>query len=93
MCAGSKNVLFLTDDEQVFASEYVTSEIRDVEYYILRNTNPNRSRTGWIYDLPIKTVDFYKLDWESIASINTNGEYCFSAVDEHGAYFFLDMTS
>lgn len=93
MCAGSENVLFLTDDGQVFVSEYVTSEIRDVEYYILRNTNPNRSRTGWIYDLPLKTVDFYKLDWESIASINTNGEYCFSAVDEQGAYFYLDISA
>lgn len=87
MCAGSENVLFLTDDGQVFVSEYVTSEIRDVEYYILRNTNPNRSRTGWIYDLPLKTVNFYKLDWESIASINTNGEYCFSAVDKQGHIF------
>ena len=92
MCAGSENVLFLTNDGQVFVSEYVTSEIKDVEYYILRNTNPNRLRTGWIYDLQLKKINFYQLDWKDIASINTNGEYQFSAVNEQGEYFYLNMT-
>ena len=91
MCVGSNNVLFLTNDGQVFVSEYVTSESKDVEYYVLGNTNPNRSKTKRIENLQIKTIDFYKLDWENIASINTNGEYCFSAVDEKGDYFSLDM--
>lgn len=91
MCAGSNNVLFLTNDGQVFVSEYVTSESKDVEYYVLGNTNPNRSKTKRIENLQIKTIDFYKLDWENIVSINTNGEYCFSAVDEKGNYFYLEM--
>ena len=92
MCAGSENVLFLTNDGQVFVSEYVTSEIKDVEYYILRNTNPNRLRTGWIYDLQLKKINFYQLDWENIISINTNGKDKFSAVDDQGMYFYLNVT-
>lgn len=92
MCAGSENVLFLTDDGQVFMSEYVTSEIRDIEYYHLGSTNPNRIRTGWINDLPLKTIDFKKLDWENIISINTNGKDQFSAVDKQGRYYYLNVS-
>ena len=93
MCAGSENILFLADNGEVFISEYVTKEIGDVEYYYLKSTNPNSDKTGWIKDFPFKTINFYKLDWENIVSINTNGEYCFSAVDKKGDYFYLDMDS
>lgn len=93
MCAGSENILFLADNGEVFVSEYVTKEIGDVEYYYLKSTNPNRDKTGWIKDFPFKTINFYKLDWENIVSINTNGEYCFSAVDKKGDYLYLDMDS
>ena len=93
ICAGAENVLFLTDDGQVFMSEYVTSEIQDIDYY------NHFSRSGvdpaWqlrrAYNVEIKTINFRRLEWENIISVNTNGEYCFSAVDEKGDYFYLDM--
>lgn len=87
MCAGSENVLFLTNDGQVFMSKYVTNEIKDIEYYNQENTNPNRERVKIIRDFPLKTMAFQKLDWENIIRINSNGLYCFSAVDESGMYF------
>lgn len=90
ICAGSENVLFLTDDGQVFMSEYVTSATEDVEYYNLESTNPNRERTKIIEDLPLKTISFQKLEWENIVSINTDGNGHFSAVDETGKYFYID---
>ena len=93
ICTGKENVLFLTDDGQVFVSEYVTSEIQDVDYYA------HFTRFGvdpaWqlrrAYNVEIKTINFRRLEWENIISVNTNGEYCFSAVDEKGDYFYLDM--
>lgn len=90
ICAGSENVLFLTDDGQVFMSEYVTSATEDVEYYNLESTNPNRERTKIIEDLPLKTISFQKLEWEKVISINTDGNSHFSAVDETGKYFYID---
>ncbi len=93
ICTGKENALFLTDDGQVFVSEYVTSEIQDVDYYA------HFTRFGvdpaWqlrrAYNVEIKTINFRRLEWENIISVNTNGEYCFSAVDEKGDYFYLDM--
>lgn len=87
MCAGSENVLFLTNEGQVFMSKYVINEIKDIEYYNQENTNPNRERVKIIRDFPLKTMAFQKLDWENITRINSDGLYCFSAVDESGMYF------
>lgn len=87
ICAGSENVLFLTDDGQVFISEYVTSSTEDIEYYNQESTNPDRDRIKKVKDISLKTISFRKLDWENIISINSDGLYCFSAVDEAGKYF------
>lgn len=93
ICAGSENVLFLTDDGQVFISEYVTSSTEDIEYYNQESTNPDRDRIKKVKDISLKTISFRKLDWENIISINSDGLYCFSAVDEAGRYFYVDATS
>lgn len=90
ICAGSENVLFLTDDGQVFMSEYVTSSTEDIEYYNQENTNPDRDRIKKVKDLSLKTISFQKLDWENIISINSDGLYYFSAVDEAGRYFYTN---
>ncbi len=90
MCAESENVLFLTNDGQVFMSKYVISEVKDIEYYNQENTNPDRERIKVVRDFPLKTIAFQKLDWENITHINSNGLYCFSAVDESGRYFSQD---
>lgn len=73
ICAGKENVLFLTDDGQVFMSEYVTSEIQNVEYHPL--IHYTRTHDIWVKsEMSLKTIGFQKLDWENIISINTNGE-------------------
>ncbi len=90
MCSGTENVLFLTDDGQVFASRYVTTEIRDVEYYNLANTNPNRTETtGVVKDMELKKLDFVPLDFEKVVNISTDGRDTFSLVNEEGEYWFL----
>jgi len=91
ICSGNENVIFLTDDGQAFASSYAACEIKDVEYYNLYSTNPDRERTLVEKDMQLKTLAFEKLDWENIISINTDGEYHFTAVDEEGNYYVLDM--
>jgi len=72
----------LTDDGQVFISNYVTYETTNVPYH-----SPESS-----IRVDLKTLAFEKLDWENIISINTDGEYHFTAVDEEGNYYVLDMT-
>lgn len=89
ICAAKENVLFLTDDGQVFISEYVTSDIQDVAYYSLSSTYAERIETSIISDMNIKRLNFRKLDWEDIISINTDGEECFSAVDAKGNCYYL----
>lgn len=93
MCAGKENILFLTGDGQAFISSYVTAEVRytkDMEYY-----EYDSYRDEWNYApqmhsvLAVKDIGFQKLDWENIISINTDGEYHFSAVDSEGNYFYL----
>lgn len=91
ICAGCENVLFLTDDGQVFMSQYVTSSTEDVEYYNQESTNPDREKVKKVKDLSLKTIAFQKLDWENITSINSDGLYCFSAVDEAGMYFYVEV--
>ncbi|MDE7249450.1 MAG: hypothetical protein K2N82_06080, partial [Lachnospiraceae bacterium] len=90
ICAGSENVFFLTDDGQVFMSEYITNAVEDVEYYNHESTNPNRERIITVEDLHLKTITFHKMDWKDIISINTDGTHFFSAVDKDGRYFYVD---
>ena len=99
MCAGKENVLFLTEDGQVFISRYITTEIWDREETELYYYTASQSR--WVpvpsaADLEIKDITFQKLGWENIISINTDGEFQFSAVDREGNCYHLcteeDMT-
>lgn len=93
ICAGLENTLFLTNDGQVFISEYKTSEIQDVEHYNTSNTRANRiERTSVISEMHLKELAFRKLDLENITSINTDGGFHFSAVDTEGSYFYIDTT-
>lgn len=92
ICAGLENVLFLTNDGQVFMSEYKTSEIRDVKHYNTTNTKTNRTEvTSVISDMHLKELVFRKLDFQEIISINTDGNFCFSLVNVNGEYFCLDL--
>lgn len=88
ICAGTENVLFLTDDGHVLISGYETREVRDVECYQYSIREWNRIRV--IEDLPIKTITLKKLDWENVTRINTDGVCQFTAVDRDGNYYFLN---
>lgn len=90
ICAGSENVFFLTDDGQVFMSEYITNTVEDVDYYNNTSTNPNRESIITAEALHLKTITFHKMDWKDIISINTDGTHFFSAVDKDGGYFYVD---
>ena len=88
ICVGAENVLFLTNDGQVFISMYETKEFRDVECYQYSIREWNRVQT--IEALPIKTIILKKLDWENAVKINTDGSRCFTAVNEEGKYYYLE---
>ncbi len=92
ICAGKENVLFLTNSGEVFMSEYVTERTEDVVEYYRRGSSP----PGWITtaeNLEIKTLSFCKLGGvEHVISINTDGKGRFTAVNQEGEVFLLDMT-
>ncbi len=80
--AGKENFLFLTDDGQVFVSDYIDCErIEDSRYFYDRLEWPD-----------LKTLGFQKLDWENIISINTDNDFQFTAVDDKGRYYHLDKS-
>lgn len=82
ICAGKENVLFLTDRGEVFMSEYVAESPENVEHYF---------ETPY---LEIKTLSFCKTGGvEHVISINTDGKGRFTAVNQKGEVFLLDMTN
>ncbi len=82
-----ENTLFLTDDGQVFVSGYETYETSDVTYGLWEVPNPGRdSLVATYHNAPLKELVFQKLELTDIASIWTNGENCFCAVDREGGY-------
>lgn len=93
MKSGKENVLFLTDNGEVFVSYYETYTTEDVEFYNPNNTNPERtSYTNTIKDMELKLLKFKKMDWEDIVSINSDGCYGFTVVDSEGNYDYLDLS-
>lgn len=91
ICAGKENVLFLTDDGQVFLSEYVTYDVQDIAYYWYGSGG--KQGDDFYGNMKLKELNFRRCAGvEGIVSINTDGKYCFSAVNEQGEYFKLDLT-
>lgn len=94
LCAGKENVLFLTDNGQVFMSKYITTEIKDVEYYNRASTKPDRTIfTGRLTNMHLKALSFQKLGYQNIIGVNTDGSFHFSLLDNEGNYYDLDMSS
>ncbi len=91
ICSGKENVFFLTDSGNVFFSEYVTREIKDVDYYDLSGTNPNREMIQTIQNMHLKTISLKNTELKNIVEIETDGEYILYAVDNRGEYFVIDM--
>ncbi|MBQ6806240.1 MAG: hypothetical protein IJO97_02265 [Lachnospiraceae bacterium] len=85
ICSGKENTFFLLDNGQAFISEYVTREIKDVEYYDAGNTNPYRiSETCIEHQMHLKGLSFRKLDYENIVSISSDKDSNFFLVDKWG---------
>ena len=88
-CSLEEHILFLTEDGQIFVSEYVTEKTESVEYY-WRSPNliyPSEKRFRTI---DLKMVQLKRLEPEHIKSINTDGGSHFSAVDEEGRCWLID---
>lgn len=90
ICAGCENVFFLTESGEVFMSEYVTCGVKDIEYWHVVG-DPMWDGPETARDLELKKLSFRRLGWKNIASINTDGTYYFTAVDEDGECFYVDM--
>lgn len=86
MKSGKENVLFLTDDGQVFASYYETYTTEEVEFYNPNTTNPERTIFTNSAYMNLKVLQFKKIDWEDVVSISSDGGYGFSGVDSKGNY-------
>lgn len=92
ICAGKENTLFLMENGQVFMSEYITTEVKDIEYYNGANTRADRTVfTSVKPNMELKALSFRRLDYEDIVHINTDGEYHFSLIDKNGDYFALSI--
>lgn len=81
---GVDGALFLLENGEVFVSEYVTTEIKDVEYFERSHGNPQNTWTTVAKDLPLKGLSFRKLDYENIISISSNKDNTFYLVDKDG---------
>lgn len=94
ICSGKENVLFLLENGQVFLSEYVTKEIKDVEYYDTGNTNPYRiSETCIASQMHLKELSFRKLDYTDIVSVSSNKDRDFFLADKDGnIYHYVTET-
>lgn len=84
ICPCKENVLFLLNNGQAFASEYITTEIKDVEYYYIVQSNPQNSAPDIEYNMHLKGISFYKLDYENIVSISSDKDSNFYLADESG---------
>ncbi|MCM1264325.1 MAG: hypothetical protein NC313_16565 [Butyrivibrio sp.] len=84
ICPGKENALFLLNNGQVFVSGYVTTEVKDIEYYYIVQSNPQNSAPDIEYNMHLKSLSFYKLDYENIVSISSDKDSNFYLADESG---------
>lgn len=83
ICSGRVGVLFLMEDGQVFASEYITKEVRDVKYYTFEEEE-GLPATEMCYQMRLKELSFQKLEYEDIISVKSNEDKGFYLVDKSG---------
>ena len=88
---GEEGALFLLENGQVLVSEYVTAEIKDVEYFGRNNSPPIQTWTGVIHDFTTKKLSLRKLDFENIVNISTDKENKFYLVDKDGNIYCYQM--
>lgn len=84
---GIDGALFLLENGEVFTSEYVTTEIKDVEYFERSHGNPQKTAIRHAYDFHLKGLSFRKLNFENIINISSNKNNQFFLVDEDGNIF------
>lgn len=88
---GEEGALFLLENGQVLVSEYVTAEIKDVEYYAQNASPPIHTWTATAYDLSLKEISFRKLDFENIVNISSDNKDKFFLVDKAGNIYCYQM--
>ena len=88
---GKEGALFLLENGQVLVSEYVTAEIKDVEYYGWRASNSQDNWTEVVHDFTTKKMSLRKLDFENIVNISTDKKNKFYLVDKDGNIYCYQM--
>ena len=88
---GINGALFLLENGEVFVSEYVTTEIKDVEYFARSHGNPQNTWTEVAYDFPLKGLSFRKLDFENIINISSNKNNKFFLIDKAGNIYSYEI--
>ena len=88
---GKEGALFLLENGQVLVSEYVTAEIKDVEYWGRNASNPQNTWTAVKHDFTTKKLSMRKLDFENIVNISTDKENKFYLVDKDGNIYCYQM--
>ncbi|MCM1039788.1 MAG: hypothetical protein NC434_10740 [Ruminococcus sp.] len=75
ICPGNEWTLFLLEDGRVLESCYVTTEVKDVEYYAFDNMSYSPGGSGNLavfYQMRLKELDFHKLEYENIINITSD---------------------
>ncbi len=88
---GEEGALFLLENGKVLVSEYVTAEIKDVEYWGRNASNPQNTWTDVKHDFTTKKLSLRKLDFENIVNISTDKENKFYLVDKDGNIYCYQM--
>ena len=84
ICPCKENVLFLLSNGQVLSNKYITTEIKDVEYYYLDYPALRNSHIEIAQNVHLKGLSLYKLDYENIVSISSDKDSNFYLADESG---------
>ena len=75
ICSGKDEALFLLENGQVLVSKYVTTEVKDVEYYAFDDpiyTPGSSENTAILYQMRLKELSFEKLEYENIIGMAGN---------------------
>lgn len=93
-CAKNDNTLWYWDSGTVKYHDH-TDAIADPETYLENyqgSTIPDKETTDIFQAMDLKTLAFEKLHYQKIVSINTDGLYSFTLVDEGGEWYEIDFS-
>lgn len=88
---GKEGALFLLENGQVLVSEYITAEIKDVEYFGRNASNPQNTWTDVIHNFATKKLSLRELDFDSIVNISSDKNDKFYLLDKAGNIYYYQM--